>query len=167
MARDCIKIGTSVTSRLKRWKLLRATFFALTGVVILSYSTISLPKQSLAHVGTPIWLLSIFLIAYGFIPYKRLCRLENNPHQLIITDDQKLNYFRGKKKMFSVPLYEVEQIEAIAGSNSYGIGLKLKKGFTGNFPRREKELVKYGVDIYLPYFTSRACKSLKAYCDES
>lgn len=165
MARDCIKIDTTVTSPLKRWILFRGTILALLGVGIFFYAGIYLPKELLAAFGIPLWLLGISLIAFGLIPYKLICRLENNPYELIITDDNQLHYVRRGKKIFTVPLYEIEKIETIGGSTSYGVGFKLKKGFSGKFPKQEKNLIKYGVDIYLPHFTPRACKSLKAYID--
>ncbi len=123
---DSIKFYSTITPSLKRKMLFRGTFLAGIGILLLSYAGVFLSPAILNVWGIPVLGLSIGLIAWGMIPYRQLCRLENDPDVLTI-DERGLTLVRRGKALYMIPLTSIEKMEYVEKGTLYGIGIQLKE----------------------------------------
>ena len=163
-------LRSSVKSSLMRFALLRGTILAGLGAAVLIYGTF-LPVKTLSVWGFPLFCLSLGMIAVGLLPYRKLRRLEMNPYEILIEDDQWWHFVAKGVCLFSIPINSVEKTEYLDEANQYGIKVFLKKpikeqikvhardfdmgGFIATSRKRQK------CDLFLPYFSARAYNSLK------
>lgn len=77
-----VKIRSSVCSQLMKSTLLKGTFLAGIGILIIVLAGIFLPLQDMTIFGLPLYALGCGLIAFGLIPYRRLTALEKSPNEL-------------------------------------------------------------------------------------
>ena len=171
MADYLLKLRSSINSSFKRQKLWQGTLLALAGLGILSYTSLFFSVEYLGIWGFPLFCLGIGLISAGLIPYRRLCRLEINPHEIVLLDEVNIKFNWQGKKTLTVPLISVAKTAYLKKSEkNYGIGIWLKQ------PAPEKVMVHdtnfnvlcfqndsrrlYGCDLFLPFFSEPSYERL-------
>ena len=75
----------------------RALYYALPGALCLI--------SAQGPWAAPLFILSLILVALGFIPYKRLCRQESSPTSVHCTVEE-IEIYKGKKSR-SIPITEL------------------------------------------------------------
>lgn len=123
--------------------LFLGSILAILGALLLLYSGIALPVETLKKWGVLLFLISLGLIAAGLIPYRRLQRLELNPDQLVILE-KGLIYKRAGVQEWQLPFDSIQSIDYVDNPWRYGILLHVENSW----------------DIFLPYFTRRSYEEL-------
>ena len=166
-----LKLRSSVHSSLKRQMLWQGTLLALVGLSILGYSSLFFSSADLGIWGFLLFCLGIGFISAGLIPYRRLCRLEINPHEIVVLDEVTIKFNWQGKSTLTVPWISVSKTAYMKRSHkNYGIGIWLKQ------PAPEKVIVHdlnfnvrcfqdgsrrlYGCDLFLPFFSEHSYKEL-------
>lgn len=149
MNEDFLKLRSSIKSDLMKKALFRGSFLGGTGVIILLISGAFLPVDVLSFWGIPLFFLSMGLITFGMLPYRKLTRLEKVPDEIILSSKDLLVYRRKGKVIFTTPLSSISSCSYKDDESVYGIMITLKEN--------EKE-------YFFPYFTERAAKSLTEQC---
>jgi hypothetical protein len=129
------EIRTHITPGLLRFALFRGTLMGGIGAAILLFSGIFLPPALLQGWGFFLFMLSIGLIAWGLIPYRRLKRLETNPNRLILDSEGAIHFLAKGKVLQSIPREAVKSLRWV------------EKRPTGWF---STGLPAYGIEISLP-----------------
>lgn len=127
-----------------RRTLWRGTLLAAAGALPILFSGVFLKQDALADWGWLIFLAGMALIALGLIPYRRLCKLEMNPNQLIIKDENFIDYYVKNKLVMSIPIDSIANIDYIEKNQLYGIDITLKSN----------------KKMFLPYFTQRTAQQV-------
>lgn len=118
-----------VSDSLKKRKLFHGIMIALPGLMLLLFMGTFANAELLKKWGAFSFTIGIFLIASGLLPYKRLMRLEMNPHQLICKEDRLELYMRGRLCR-TVARDQIVKLEYLDKPSFYGVKLTLKKGIT-------------------------------------
>lgn len=172
-----LKLRSSIKPSYMRFVLIRGTILAALGAIILLYGALYLPVSNLSVYGLPLLCIAGIFITIGLRPYRRLCKLEKQPHELIATGEQGLNIaFNGKATMY-IPLNSIKTIDYIEIGRQYGIGIDLEK------PVPEKIIVKdgdfdidrfeersqenYQSDIFIPFFSERSFRQLTEFLEST
>lgn len=168
---DQITIRTSIKSGLKRSLLIRGTVLAAIGMALLLYAGITISLPVLSQWGAAIWLISIFLIALGMIPYRRVVKIENNPNQIMITDDGLVHYHRHGRDVFTLPLDAIEEVRFLEDMGLYGIAVTLKESEREKIPYPAISVVmqmfqwslkrNHSFDRFFPFFSERGARKLQ------
>lgn len=175
MGSDSIKLFSSIKPALMRAYLVRGTFIAMLGLLLLVYGGTFLDVHSLTIWGIPILFVGSGLIAYGLIPYRRLCRFEKNPSELIVDESGFVQFIEGGKLVYSIPLENIEHLDYYEKGNNYGICVTLKdkaeqkvivhqSRFNASQYQRHCRKI-YDCDLFIPYFGRRAFTRLAFYTD--
>jgi hypothetical protein len=161
-----LQLYTSIPSSLIRKKLFTGLAFAGAGVLLLTYSGSFVTPDTLSVWGLPILGLSLFLITYGLLPYRRLTYLEIHPNTLSIEDEEFLQYRKEGEPLFSIPLDKIEALGYFERGEEYGITVKLKQTsekkvlvHARNFSAEEFQKYsqkKTGADLFFPFFSRRS-----------
>jgi len=175
MANDSIKLFSSIKPALMRASLIRGTSIALCGVLLLVYGGTFLDVEMLSIWGVPLLLIGIGLIALGLIPYRKLCRFEKNPSELIIEERGFIQLVERGKLIYSIPIESIDQLDYYEQGNDYGICVTLKLDAEqkvivhhGRFDAAAYQKScrsTYGCDLYIPYFGRRAYTRLAFYTE--
>lgn len=169
MDEDHLILRTSIKPSIKEAALFRGTCLAgLGGIIILVGGFIS--KGVLTLWGVPLYLVGVGLIVVGLRPHRKLQLLENNPNEIYV--DQNLMFtFRSKgKPVLSTSSRTFSKIEYMDQGDIYGLALwfaqpRIHHIFLYNDKMNIEDLQipsrkKYGCDLFLPYFSKRACQAL-------
>ncbi len=163
---DTVKLFTTIKPTLLRATLFRGTLFASIGVLLLIVVTTFLPVENMMTWGVISLLIGGGLMVYGLIPYRRLNRMENEPSELVLVDDEYLQLIIFGKQQYTIPLSMVEKTEYIEKGNEYGIGIWFAQDSENkvivhnqrlnmaNSLKRSRQ--KYGCDLFIPYFGRRS-----------
>lgn len=157
------KYRSSIHSPLLQKTLMRGSLLAGIGAFLLLAGTFLSPA-SLKIWGPLIFFTGLGLIGWGLIPYRRLKRLETEPHEIHLSNNQLLFCWR-KKPVFTIQLDGIEKAVFISSGDVYGIGLSLVNAslryvqvYDGKFDIarfQQQSIKKYGCDLFLPYFSER------------
>ena len=160
---DTLTLRSSIRPSLMRYSLWRGAILAGIGVILLLTGGAFLPAAPMKIWGLPLFLVGIALITWGWLPYRRLRRLEMNPHRLIIEKDW-LHFSANNQTLLSIPWESVAQFKYMENGRNYGMGIELKKplpqqiivhaGGKGGYGMPVWKC--YGCDLFLPYFSERA-----------
>lgn len=163
------KYRSSIHTPLLQKALMRGSFLAGIGALALLAGTF-LPPENLKIWGPFLFLFSLGLIGWGLIPYRRLKRLETEPHEILITKDRLLFCWR-KKPAFSIPLKRIKKAVFISSGDVYGIGISLEDASLSYVQALDEKfdithfqqhsIKKYGCDLFLPYFSQRTFEALQ------
>lgn len=166
-----LTLHSSIKPDLKRKMLFRGSAIAAVGGLIILIAGALTPPKDLEIWGWPIVILSFGLIALGMIPYRRLCRLEDNPNKLLLTDKNEIIYIHSGRKRVTIPYSAIEKMEYLQDGALYGIGIWLKKSppikmtvhdILFNYHTHQKRAKnRFGCDLFLPFFSERAFSQLK------
>lgn len=172
MENDSIKLFSSVKPALLRASLIRGTLMALCGILLLAYGGTFLTVETLSLWGPPLLVVGGGLMVLGLLPYRRLCRLEVLPNELVVTDVL-MQFLERGKLIYSIPRESIEEIKYYEKGNDYGLCITFKEGIAKKmivhnprfemaaYQKRSRQL--YGCDLYIPYFGRRTFTRLALY----
>lgn len=143
---DLVKIRTTVTEELKRHLLFRGTLIAFIGFVPILYAGAFVPQETLEVWGLPIFFGGGALIVFGLLPYRRLCRREENPAEIVLDEQQKLRYVVRGQVRLCLSFDAIRAARFTTRGRLYGIRLETEEGA-----------------YFLPYFSKRSAKRLQEY----
>jgi len=170
MTQDSITLRSSIRPDLKKSILLKGSTIAIVGFLPLLYAGTMVPAEYLQFWGFPLFLLSFGMMAAGLIPYRKICKLEEQPNEIILSNDA-LQYCENRKRTLTIPISNIDSISKIENGKIYGIGLRLKNSeskITLHQPIEIEKLIKktgktYGVDLFFPYFRERSFQELDTF----
>ena len=152
---DRITFHSTVTHAIKKRALFRGTFIAAIGIGAIAFGGVFLSPKQLDVWGLPLILFGILFIAWGLIPYRRLCRLETTPNRIEMSEEA-LTFFQGKVALTRIPLISIEKLEYVEKPSLYGIKVHLKD------PLPEKVILySKHASLFLPYFSRRTFVQLQ------
>ena len=163
IVRSCIK------PTLKRRQLLKATLIAGSGVALLALTGSFVPPDYLRFLGWPLLFIGGALIAWGMVPYRRLCRKEDCPDELHVVNGQYLRYHVKGKPVFSVPFASIAAMRHIDSAGGYGIAVSLKEGSAPvivhdhrfDYPRFRSRSERFSkTSLFFPYFSRQSMTRL-------
>lgn len=166
---ESFKFRSSIHSALKRYSLLKGSLIAAIGIIPLILAGTLIPAAQLAPWGMILFLFGIGMVALGLIPYRKLCRLELCPDELIIDADNSLTYLKQRKLLVTIPSENIDKISYIDDPYHYGIALTFNSPTTKKIAihdvRMGRKHLRKGQneDLFLPYFSKRTYKELKEY----
>jgi hypothetical protein len=166
MNEQTYKFRSSIHSSLKKQTLLRGSFIAALGALLIACGGIFLTVQQLGRWGIIIYGLGIALIALGLIPYRRMCRLEECPDQLVVSEDGLWSYYRRNKLIFTLPQKNIKKIDYIDNKSWYGISIacctvkKLKMKIYDFKTAKKFFCKKKSAQIFLPYLSRNTYNAL-------
>lgn len=153
---------SSITSSIKTKILFRGIILSFLGFTPLLFFGIYANTHLLKSYGLITFLFAMASISLGFVPYKKLGKLELYPYELEITDEI-LTLFKNKKAILSILLSEIRNIEYIKSIFFHGIGIVVDTPHI-NLSRLQlarKWKMRKSYDIILPYFSEKAFLELK------
>ncbi len=163
-----MKLRSSIKPTLLYSSLIRGTFLAGIGILILLFFGTFIPVEPLKIYGPFIILISLLFITLGLYPYQKLKQLEVNPHEILLNEDHLIFSWK-RKPLIMVPFSEIDKIVNIQLESRYGIGILLKKPINHhlidpNFD--EKKFIassqkNYSCDLFLPFFTTYSFELVK------
>jgi hypothetical protein len=170
---DILTLYTSLQPSLLRRKLLKGFGFAMIGALIIVLSGTFLDPLKLKKWGFLLFLMSVFLIAYGLVPYRRMTVLTSKPDMLKIVALNYLEFYSKDTKILSIPLKSISNVIFCEDKFAYGIGLILKLDekeneiypFQSSRPQ-EKFRNRFNTDIFFPFFSKRSFKELQEWLNE-
>jgi hypothetical protein len=155
-----LKLRSSIKPSLKQSILYKGTLLASIGTFAMVYSGIFIPASELERYGIFIVCLGIGFIALGLLPYRRISKLEKEPHEIYIVEEGSLNFLSKGKLLFTIPLDAILKIEHRDQKKDYGIALWLKESSeisdTNHITLKKISQDTRGCDLFLPYFTKRS-----------
>jgi hypothetical protein len=162
---DILKLNSTVNNKLIKSMLIRANLIAFPGIALITFAGVWLPPPVLNFWGLLLFLLGFALIAAGLIPYKRLLKLQVQPHEIIIKENNVHFAAKGQRSL-TIPFSSIDQIKFISEGNTYGIGIFLKKDLEKtvcihdtslDIEAFQKDSQKhFDCDLYLPYFHEKS-----------
>lgn len=165
---DTIALHSRVPAKLLRKTLFRGSFLAITGGLIICITGAFLPATKLAIWGPLLFGASIGLITLGLCPYRRLMRIQQNPHTLLITSNEIIEYrdHSGRLRL-TIPFSTITNIRFL----KQGIGLSFHSNpptpITLHHPPMDIESIQKkirtqtGCDLLLPLFDEKSYKELR------
>lgn len=165
-----LSLHSSVSRTLMKQSLFQGFAFALIGISGLLYASVFIDLSELQRWGWLLFLFGLGLIAFGMLPYRRLSRLQLNPHELRLIDSDHIGYFFKGNPLLTLPLTSIDKMEFINRKTLYGIAVWLKpppyppvvvhqgRKEINRLRKQGRQLAK--ADLFFPYFTQRAHRDL-------
>lgn len=141
--RTSVRKEAEATTRKQGWKV------ALAAVFFVAASELLLPLFEISPLGIWSWLIGTSAAGLGVIPHQKLKNQDKNPDVLHGTE-QTLSFFQANKSLFTLAWNEIESFHYVDNGKDYGLAFRLKAPLAGI---SEKCREKYGVDLFLPYFS--------------
>lgn len=146
-------------------------WIAVLGALIIILGGTMIPLAYLNIWGIPLFFVGLILIAIGWLPYRKLQRLELNPH-LLQYDGEMLLFLREGKPLFKIAEKSVAQLDYVEKDLLYGVAIKLKRPIEEKVrvlqPRFNFEAFAadsaskfQGCDLFLPFFTKGSVTEIK------
>lgn len=150
-----LKMYNSILPSLKRKVLFRGSILGFLGMLVLLWGGIFLPLKELDIWGVFIFFIGGALIALGLVPYRRLCFLERNPHEISVHDNETLQFKKKGKLHLVLPLCHIQKASYFHDEDRYGIGIWVNHPLS-NTPGETQCL-------FFPYFTKRQFEELQTF----
>ncbi len=147
---DTLSLFSCVHPQLMRSTLFRGVGLALLGLTPLIYAGLFLPVTPLNRWGAPLFLLSMLLITWGLLPYRKLTRLEKKPDQLLIQENGTIEYYVRGILQLSMAQDEIDHVSYFHSPSKYGIALWRKASKQEISP------------LFFPYFSERSYRELES-----
>ncbi|MFZ0565073.1 MAG: hypothetical protein WAM28_02660 [Chlamydiales bacterium] len=174
--KETYTIRSSISPQLIGRTLKKGGFIAAAGAFLIILGGTFLPINQLKIWGIPIFLVGMVLIAIGFLPFKKLYRVQCKPHELSYDGESFIFLERGKP-LFKIPEASIQKIAYLEKNNLYGLAIWLKhpivekvrvlqphfdiEAFTRDSATRFE-----GCDLFLPYFTQRSWQNMESVYQE-
>jgi hypothetical protein len=155
-----IKILRSAINEEMLYKNLKnGLIYTTPGALLLFYGALLFSQATLEKWGAITFLMSMFLIALGLIPYQQLKKLQLDPDEIHLFNNT-FQVFKKNKEPFTLPYQKIASLKFCEMRSIYGIAIELKeKDFTS--ARENKTRSYYHCDLFLPFFTQRALRSME------
>lgn len=167
--KEFLILRSVISSELMKNVLFRGFAIAFAGMFLLLAAGVFIPFSILQYWGWIIFLLSLGLIAWGLIPYRRLSRLQLKPNELILSEGHLLSFNSKGNRVLSLPFQSIDKLSYVDHAQCYGIAVWLKSSphpliVVYQFKEVEK-LKKKGremgnADLFFTYFNQRSYKEL-------
>ncbi|WP_068468499.1 hypothetical protein [Candidatus Protochlamydia phocaeensis] len=143
---------------------------ALIGVLGLIYWGAFARLHTLQMWGFWIFIGSLFLIAIGLLPYRRLSLLQTHPNELQAVGLDYLTFHVKGQKIVTIPFSAIDHFRYSEDARRYGLAFWLKphskekvliyskKGFA---KLRKPPAKAQGADLFFPYFSQRSYEELR------
>lgn len=171
MEETILTLRSSIKSSLKKSMILRGSLLSVLGVALWLYGGIFLSINTLSTWGWPIFLIGGILITIGLLPYRKLTRLENKPHEIVVTDLEELYFSQMGVPLLKISLGNIEEMAFLDDDKRYGIGLWIKKPINKNVQVLHPGIdlntylkdcqKRYFCDVFFPYFSKRSFQELE------
>lgn len=169
MEKDTIKIRSSIKPEIMKRTIIKGSAIAGIGASILLLTGIFMPLETLSTWGLPLLLFSGLLMTLGLLPYRKLCRLEKKPDELILSLKNLLFVQKGKPAM-TIPLQSIEKTSYFEKGKVYGICVWLKhpapekitvhnNAFDAGWFEQDSRS-RFQCDLFFPYFSERGYKEI-------
>lgn len=145
---ETLTLRTTVTSSMLKKTLMRGCIPAFVGILLIAIGGATLPPESLQFWGLPLLAIGLGLITYGLLPYRKLSRLQLNPDQIKVFDQDHLLYIKKGTPLLSIPCEAISNIDYLEEKDRYGIVLHA------------------GTALFLPYFSRRSYQELQTYLND-
>ncbi len=162
-------LRSSIKPALKRTLLLRGTLLAFIGMSLLLSTGISSIEQKW---GLLALITALVLVTTGLLPYRRLTRLEMNPHEILITENG-ICFSRRRKPCFTVPQASIDRMEYRDSLSQYGFAFWLKNAAPEKVTIHDRSfdwekftqqcLSQYGCAVFIPYFSKRSFDEMQEF----
>ena len=126
MIREYLIIRTTISPALMKHILIKGFCIAFLGILGLIAGGIYLPPAILQKWGWFMILISLGLIAFGLLPYRRLVRLQLKPNELSVLDADNMTFISRGAKKITIPLHSILKIAYIDHPLDDGIAVWLK-----------------------------------------
>lgn len=142
-------------------------------MVPLAYAFLFFSVDRLTVWGVWLFLFCGACLGLGLLPYRRLCRLEENPHALIM-DEKAIAYLERGVVVFIIPLKSIQRISYFESTNRYGIlfwlthasepeaSIFLQKRYDQLIYNTPFSSIKETNHIFIAYFTQRGYNELRS-----
>lgn len=157
-----------IPTRLLESTLKRGSILGIAGALLLVIGGTIIPLEQLTLWGGPFFLLGLFFIALGLVPYKKLAHLQLKPHE-IHTHNGQLTFLKQGKPLFHLDCRSIAKIAYLEKEHLYGVGIWLKRPLEKNslFFQKKKRVSGSGLmqecDLFLPFFTQKTAEELALY----
>lgn len=172
---DRLKLYSMVKGPLLRKKLLRGTLYAVLGISLLIFAGLFIRVELMNKWGWLIFVSGLAFVAGGLMPYRRLSKMQDSPHELII-DAISISLQEGGKLRYTIPIACLERWGHLDGQSEYGVCLWFKKPLPERvriFDRRlrfhrmtKRSCRRQGCDLFIPYFSRRSYSQLADILEE-
>lgn len=149
-----------IKDKLLRKALFKGTVIALCGLSFIFFAAIK------GVLSLLILSVGLILITIGLFPYKKLSKLQLEPHKLENDGEHLIFIKSGGKPLFKIDLKSIEKIEYVEKKGFYGLGVLLKRPLFEKIkvlqPRFQmKPFIYEGYDLFLPYFLTPTLDNIK------
>lgn len=117
----------------KKNLLIRGLILATFGSLLLFGMGTFASIGTLSTLGFPTFALSMLLIGFGLIPYRKYVKLETHPHQVRF-EKASLTFTSNRGNHLTIPYTEISEVSFIDGKHKYGVMLKRKGKGSLYFP---------------------------------
>lgn len=163
---------TYLNRTVKKKVLLRGSLIGGLGALFIVLSGIFIPKQSLSFWGIPLFIFGFGLITLGLLPYRRLSKMELQPYELRLYENQ-LQYVL-KNVLLTLPLVSIDRIEYQKVNHREGIVIYLKNQLPEKIVLHSSrnpfsapyEFHPNGKYLFFPHFSQRTFLELKHQIEE-
>ena len=169
--KEFLIIRSTISSPLLKKVLFRGFAIAFLGIILLLLAGIFIPPVTLRHWGWILFLLSLSLITFGLLPYRRLSRLQLKPNELVLDHFHQLTFYSKGQAILTFPLQSIVQANYIDHPQQYGIAIWMKDSIVVHLPKEVKKLQRQGqqiaqANLFLPYFNRHAYDELMEWLEE-
>lgn len=171
MKQELLVLRTSIKTAVKRKTLYKGITIGFIGISLILFGGTGLSEKQLSFFGIPIFLISMGLITFGLLPYRRFTIKELNPDKLILKEAGCLEFCKKEKKLFDIPIKSISEVYYIEKGTVYGIGVILKNPLPEKIRVYEpgfdmlsfqnKSRNKFQCDLFFQCFTERSAKDLR------
>jgi hypothetical protein len=142
------------------------------GALLLVLGGTIMPLEMISLWGIPFFLIGLFFIAIGLLPYRQLTKLQLRPHE-IHYDGDTFMFLKQGKPLFTIAAISIEKMSYLEREHLYGVGIWLKRPIEQkvkvlqphfNFAAFMSDSMQRfeGCDLFLPFFSERTFKELKS-----
>lgn len=168
-------LRTSLSSSLMRFTLFKGICLAVMGLCGLLWGALTMPPSLLQRWGPWLFLIGMGFITWGMLPYRRLSLLQVKPDELHLASTHLVNFYRKGKKILTLSLPSIEQLDYVDEGHLYGIALKMRPHSLTcheDDPAEMKKLEKQGKslkegELFFPYFSRQAFRELQEWQQEA
>lgn len=151
-----LHLRSSIKPALKKKLLLSGTLVASAGILLMLVSGLALSVETLEVWGLPVLGISLAMITAGLLPYKRLTRLEVQPHELLLTADHEIHFYYNHRPCFTLSWDNIAKTAYVDHPSHYGIALWLKNPD----PAILKCYNRKDCDLFFPFFSPNSYQEM-------
>lgn len=157
---------SKITSKIKTNLLLRYFFFGALAVALLVLLSDYPTLNTYERFGLSS--LALFMIFWGYLPYKNTLKLELNPYRLTLNDGM-ISLFRNHQCLASFLTEDISSVFFVNRRTIFGIGLVFS---CKHVDFKKVKTMRHGAltktfDLFLPFFDQKVFSALKTFQNSS